>query len=127
MTLLWIMLTPLCGAVLVGLLRNAPNLRESVSVLSGLALLWQIILLFQQMQQGQSFYLLLAEPIAGMPISLTPEPLGLLFAGLVSFLWPVTILLCHWLYARASRTEPNPFLPVLRPLHLRCTWDCIVG
>lgn len=92
MTLLWIMLTPLCGAVLVGLLRNAPNLRESVSVLSGLALLGQIMFLFQQMQQGHSFSLLLAEPIAGMPISLTPEPLGLLFAGLVSFLWPVTTL-----------------------------------
>ena len=36
--------------------------------------------------------LIIAEPIEGLPLALTPEPLGILFALVASLLWPITTL-----------------------------------
>ena len=44
------------------------------------------------MSGEQPIRIVLAEPIPGIPLALSVEPLGLLFALVAGFLWPVTSL-----------------------------------
>lgn len=110
--LLSILLLPLISAVLVALSGKSPNTRDGISVLSGIVLFMMVWQLGQLMNWGtstsqpdysaggaaevqvalQAQVLMLAEPLPGLTLSLSLEPLGLLFALIASFLWPVTTL-----------------------------------
>ncbi len=89
-SLFLIVLTPLVGALLVLLTGRSPNLRETMSILTGFVLLAQVISITPEVLAGEIPYLLLATPVPGLPIALALEPLGLLFALIASSLWIVT-------------------------------------
>ncbi len=79
-------IVPLAAAVLVLLTHRWPNVRESVSVAAGAALL----AVLAAVAGGGPTAVVLAEPIAGLAIKLVVEPFGVLFALLAGSLWVVT-------------------------------------
>lgn len=85
-----IMAVPLIGAVGVVLTRADPNLREGVSIAAGVILFLLVVTLATTLSWDTPPTLILAEPIHGLPLALTPEPLGMLFALIASLLWPIT-------------------------------------
>jgi multicomponent Na+:H+ antiporter subunit D len=89
-SLLWIVLTPLVGALLVLLTGRSPNLRETMSILTGFVLLAQVISITPAVLAGEIPKQLLATPVPRLPLALALEPLGLLFALIASSLWIVT-------------------------------------
>ncbi len=86
----WILATPFLGAVGVGYTGRWPNLREAVSLSTAAALFALVVLLALGASAGGQTTVVLAEPFPGLPLALSREPLGLLFALVASFLWPVT-------------------------------------
>ncbi len=67
-----------------------PNLREGVSIGTALILFYFVVQLYQGLQQGQTIAVHWWELLPGLQISFEIEPLGMLFALIASFLWPVT-------------------------------------
>lgn len=89
-TLIWILLTPLVGALAVLLTGRWPNLREAVSLITGGALIAQVMTLISPVLAGESLSVLLVTPVPGVPLALQIEPLGLLFALIAAVLWVAT-------------------------------------
>ena len=89
-TLIWIVLTPLVGALAVLLTDRWPNLREAVSLIAGGALIAQVMTLVSPVLAGESLSALLVTPVPGVPLALEIEPLGLLFALIAAVLWVAT-------------------------------------
>ena len=87
-----IVLTPFIGAGLIVVTGNRPNLRETISVATGLLLLAEVASLVPDVLAGETPGLLLAIPVPGVPLALQVEPLGLLFALIASSLWIVTTI-----------------------------------
>jgi multicomponent Na+:H+ antiporter subunit D len=87
-----IVLTPFIGAGLIVVTGNRPNLRETVSVATGLLLLAEVASLVPDVLAGETPGVLLAIPVPGVPLALQVEPLGLLFALIASSLWIVTTI-----------------------------------
>ncbi len=85
-----IMLLPPLVAVGVIATRRSPNLRETVTVLGGFALFALVATLAMGLDWDAPGRLVIAEPLPGLALQLTPEPLGILFALIASLLWPVT-------------------------------------
>jgi len=81
---------PALGAVLVALTGRWPNLRESVTLVTGVALLGLVATLVPEALAGDAQRVVLAETLPGLSIALSVEPLGMLFALIASFLWIVT-------------------------------------
>ena len=86
------MIAPLVGALLVLLLRWDPDVREGASFLAGIALFATVVSLYGLFQAGDIPRLELAEPVPGLRIAFTIEPLGMAFALVASLLWPITTL-----------------------------------
>lgn len=80
------MLIPLAAALLIGLLGRWPNLRESISVLAGIATAISVWCL----HQAGGGELLLSDFGAGLSLYWASEPLGVLFGLVAGCLWPVT-------------------------------------
>ncbi len=72
--------------------RRYPNLREGVSIAAGVITFALVVALAVTISWDAPPSLVLAEPLPGLPLTLTPEPLGVLFALVASFLWPITTL-----------------------------------
>ncbi|MCB1800643.1 MAG: monovalent cation/H+ antiporter subunit D family protein [Gammaproteobacteria bacterium] len=87
---MWIPLLPLCAALAVVAARGKPNLRETLSILAGVVLFILVAALAAGIDWQAPPSVLLAEPMPGLTLTLTPEPLGMLFALVASLLWPVT-------------------------------------
>ena len=85
-----ILTTPLIGALLISLSGRWPNLRETITLTTAVTLLGLVIQLIGPVANGQDVSLSLAEPIPGLEIAFSLEPLGLVFALLASGLWIVT-------------------------------------
>jgi multicomponent Na+:H+ antiporter subunit D len=83
---LWI---PLLGCLAIWLLDKQPNLREAVTLITGVVLLVLTITVFLAVGEGRQPGYLLIEVIDGLPIAFKAEPLGALFAVLASGLWLV--------------------------------------
>jgi len=90
--LLFAILVPLVGAVLIVLTGRHPNVRETVSILTAILLFASIASLAPAVFDGARPHLALAEPLPGLALQLTVEPLGMLFALLASLLWIVTTI-----------------------------------
>lgn len=88
------LLLPLSGAILVGVCRHRPNLRETITLVTGIALLLVVCSLLAPVQAGQRPELDVVELLPGSPENISlgfkVEPLGLLFALVASGLWIVT-------------------------------------
>ena len=85
-----ILLLPFITAVGVVATGRDPNRRETVTVVSGVLLFLLVAALTASVSWDAAPRLVLAEPIHGLALALSPEPLGMLFALVASFLWPVT-------------------------------------
>jgi multicomponent Na+:H+ antiporter subunit D len=90
--LTWIPLVPLLAAVGVIATGKSPNVRETVTIVAGVILFALVVMLGSIISWDKPTTLILAEPLPGLELAFTPEPLGLLFALVASFLWPVTTI-----------------------------------
>ena len=80
------------GAVAVLVLRANPNVREAGTLIVGAATFLHVLGILQLVQEGTRPRLDLFEVVPGVPIAFEAEPLGMVFALVASFLWPVTTL-----------------------------------
>lgn len=85
-----IILLPLLATVGIVASNKSPNIREAITLLSGGLLFTLVASLYSQVSWDAPVTLTLAEPLPGLSLALTTEPLGMLFALIASFLWPIT-------------------------------------
>ena len=87
-----ILIIPLLTAAGVLICHKKPDIRESITMLGGISLLFVVIKLALNYDFEQTVTLTLLEPFPGLSIALRLEPLGLIFTLVAGFLWPVTSL-----------------------------------
>jgi len=83
-------LTPLAGAVLIMFAWRHPLLRDSLTLATAVLLFAAVAALAPGVFHGMRPALALAEPLPGIALQLSVEPLGMLFALLASLLWVIT-------------------------------------
>ena len=88
--LIGVVLVPLLGALAVVSAGSRPNLREAMSLGAGVVLLALVVRLLPRVLSGDWPATVLAEPIPGLALAFSAEPLGVLFGLIASFLWIVT-------------------------------------
>ncbi|MDG2076443.1 MAG: monovalent cation/H+ antiporter subunit D family protein [Arenicellales bacterium] len=88
--LIGVVVVPLLGALAVMLAGSRPNLREAMSLGAGVILLALVVRLLPRALSGDWPTAVLAEPIPGLSLAFSAEPLGVLFGLIASFLWIVT-------------------------------------
>ena len=88
--LIGVVVVPLLGALAVMLAGSRPNLREAMSLGAGVILLALVVRLLPRALSGDWPAAVLAEPIPGLSLAVSAEPLGVLFGLIASFLWIVT-------------------------------------
>jgi len=86
------LLVPAGGAALIALAGRAPNLRETLTMTTAVALLGCVLTLLPAVSGGARPALTLLEVLPGLRIAFTVEPLGMLFALIASGLWIVNSL-----------------------------------
>jgi multicomponent Na+:H+ antiporter subunit D len=79
-------------AAAVGILASHAHtrLRDGITLGAGVLLFLLVAALAMGVTWDAPPRYVLAEPVAGLPLALSVEPLGLVFALVASFLWPVT-------------------------------------
>jgi len=90
--LLLTLVLPLMGALGIAALRKRPNLRESCTLVTSVALFLVVMQLLRLVMAGQTPSLLLIEMLPGLEIKFSIEPLGMLFASIAAILWPINSL-----------------------------------
>ncbi len=88
--LAWCVALPLLAVPLILALDRHPNLREAVSLVGGGLTFWAVASLWPDVLAGARPTWEFAEPLPGVRLALTVEPLGLTLALVASFLWMVT-------------------------------------
>ncbi len=83
------LLLPVAGAGGILLAGRWPNLRETITLATAVSLFAIVAQLLGPVLAGERPALLVAEPLPGLPIAFTVEPLGMLFALIASGLWIV--------------------------------------
>ncbi|MDA0655362.1 MAG: monovalent cation/H+ antiporter subunit D family protein [Proteobacteria bacterium] len=81
---------PLIGSILILLTGSKPNLRETMTLATAALLFYCVASIFPAVMAGARPSVTLLEMLPGLTISFTVEPLGMIFAGIASFLWIVT-------------------------------------
>ena len=85
------LLIPLIGALLIVVAGRWPNLRETVTLLTAIALFLVVIRVLVALLNGEPVeVVLVADMLPGLSLALHTEPLSILFALLASGLWIVT-------------------------------------
>ena len=67
-----------------------PNLREAVTIVTGLLLFYFVIKLYHGLEQGEVIAVQWWQLVPGLQLSFAIDPLGMLFALVASFLWIIT-------------------------------------
>ncbi len=111
---------PAVGAVLVGLLRSSPNLREAASLTTGGVLLGVVMQIHRAVAAGETPRFVLAEPLPGIPLELVVEPLGMIFALVAGSLWIVTTLYAIG-YMRGHHEKNQTRFYIFFALAISCT------
>ena len=88
--LLITMITPLLGAIGIGLCGRWPNIREGITLLTSTVLFLMVINIYMGFRQGVEYSSTLFSIVPGIDIAFTLEPLGMIFALIASFLWIIT-------------------------------------
>ena len=83
-------LLPLVSTVGIVAAGRMPNLREAVSIGTGLVLFYLVVQLYYGLEQGDVISVQWWQLVPGLQLSFAIEPLGMLFALVASFLWIVT-------------------------------------
>jgi multicomponent Na+:H+ antiporter subunit D len=86
-TIVVALLLPLAGAVGIGLAGSRPNVRETVTLVTAVALAATVWSLSPEVMAGGRPGVVVAELFDGITLAFTVEPLGMLFAALASTLW----------------------------------------
>lgn len=81
---------PIAATVLIGLAGRHPNLRETITLVAGVALLANVVWLSSAVLDGQAGDLVIASILPGIDLAFRVEPLGILFGLVASGLWIVT-------------------------------------
>ncbi len=89
--LLWALLAPLTGALLVMLTGRRPNLREACSFLAAAVLFGLVLSLLPAVLEGRALRLTLLPLLPGLSLALRADALSMIFALSASFLWMVTV------------------------------------
>jgi multicomponent Na+:H+ antiporter subunit D len=92
MPIVWALLLPLIGAIGVQACGRVPNLRDSWTVVVGLATFGSVTRLIEPVMSGARPGLDLPNWMPSLGLGFEVEPLGLLFALVASGLWVVTSL-----------------------------------
>jgi multicomponent Na+:H+ antiporter subunit D len=92
MVILFTVLLPVLGAFAVLALRSNPNAREVATLVAGGVTFWHVLGLLRMVREGARPALSLLEVVPGVELAFQVEPLGMVFALVASFLWPVTSL-----------------------------------
>lgn len=98
-------LVPLIGGLLATTQGKAPNVRDAISIITAGILFLIVLSLYPTVLAGNTPSVTLAEPIKGIALTFTVEPLGLLFATIASGLWILTTIYAIG-YMRGAN-EPN--------------------
>ncbi|MBD3647708.1 MAG: monovalent cation/H+ antiporter subunit D family protein, partial [Pseudomonadales bacterium] len=85
-------LVPLGAAVAIVAAGRWPNVREGIALAAGALLFYLAVNLYTTFNTGSVVSVLWAEPIPGLTLGFQVEALGVLFALVAAFLWPVTTL-----------------------------------
>ena len=85
-TMVLALAVPLVGALLIVLTRFSPNLRESMTLAASVILFVLVASLFDDVFTGARPQVTLIEMLPGLSMAFKLEPLGMLFAGVASFL-----------------------------------------
>jgi multicomponent Na+:H+ antiporter subunit D len=85
-------LLPLAASALIAAAHRRPNLREAVTLSTGVALLALVVSQLGDVLKGARPAVILLETLPGLALEFEIEPLGMLFALVASFLWIVTSL-----------------------------------
>ncbi|PIW27074.1 MAG: cation:proton antiporter [Rhodospirillales bacterium CG15_BIG_FIL_POST_REV_8_21_14_020_66_15] len=85
-------IVPVVGAFAILALGRWENLRDAASLLTASCLFYVVYRLYPVVAAGGRPDLVLMDMVPGLSIRLTLEPLGMIFAGIASFLWIVTTL-----------------------------------
>jgi multicomponent Na+:H+ antiporter subunit D len=104
-----IVLLPVIGAALIGLWHNHPNVREAVTLLTGVATFILTLQLLPVALSGAHPAYTFAEPLPGLPLSFRLEPLGMIFALIASCLWVVTSIYSIGYMRGAKETNQTRF------------------
>jgi multicomponent Na+:H+ antiporter subunit D len=80
---------PLLGGAAIALCARRPNLREAVTLTTSVALFVCVAALLPAVLAGSRPQVQLLEPLDGLPLAFSVEPLGMLFALIASGLWIV--------------------------------------
>ncbi|MFO7550949.1 MAG: monovalent cation/H+ antiporter subunit D family protein [Haliea sp.] len=86
-TLPILLLVPLLGAVGIACTGRWPNIREAVSLITAVTLAVLVFSWFPEVAAGARPQVTLSEPLPGLSLALSLEPLGMMFACIASFLW----------------------------------------
>ncbi|MGB5540529.1 MAG: monovalent cation/H+ antiporter subunit D family protein [Gammaproteobacteria bacterium] len=112
---------PLLAAVGIALLGRWPDLREALSVTVAVTVAACAVALYPHVRDGAVVTWQLAEPLPGLPIMLSIEPLGMLFALVAGLLWPVTTLYSIG-YMRGHNEQQQTRFYALFAIALGCTF-----
>ncbi len=82
-----VVLTPAVTSLLIVLTRRSPNLRDSILVAGAVVTFVLIVAITPAAFRGEALSSPLGELIPGVPLSLTADAMGMIFALLASFLW----------------------------------------
>lgn len=89
LSILIALLLPLVGGLGILLAGRFPNLREGITLTTALLLLLVVFGMLPAVLSGQKPELTLLEMLPGLSIHFQVEPLGMLFACVAAFLWPI--------------------------------------
>lgn len=81
---------PLMATFLIVATGRKPNLRETVTIITSLVLLYFVVNLYHGVKQGEIISVHWWTLLPGLQISFNIEALGMLFALIASFLWLIT-------------------------------------
>lgn len=99
-------LVPPAGALLIGLARRRPNLRESVTVATSVLLFVLVASLVEPVQAGATPRATWFTVLPGVDLAFAVEPLGMLFALIASFLWiPTAFYAFGYMRAHEERNQ----------------------
>ncbi len=91
-TLPLILLLPLVGAIAIALAGRWPNVREAISLLTAVTLAVLVFSWFPEVSEGLRPRFVLSEPLPGLSLAFSLEPLGMMFACIASFLWIINTI-----------------------------------
>ncbi|NVJ91552.1 MAG: monovalent cation/H+ antiporter subunit D family protein [Methylocystaceae bacterium] len=87
LSILLSILIPIIGALLIAVTGKIPNLRESVTMITSVALFLNVLTLLGPVLDGERPELQLIEMFPGLTIGFKVEPLGMMFSLIASGLW----------------------------------------